>query len=131
MTAKFAHTSANHAELEFLQWIRITHPEIFHPMNTKIAAPLIQPTEAEIQHAAYLIWLEDGRPEGRELEHWLTAKEMLCHRHGRDATTREKALEVQTRERRVPARKSAIGSRAGARPAQRENAAPTLANQHS
>jgi DUF2934 family protein len=41
------------------------------------------PTDAEIQHAAYLLWLEAGRPEGRDLEHWLAAKELLCHHHGR------------------------------------------------
>ena len=53
-----------------------------------------EPTELEIQHAAYLLWIENGRPEGRDLEHWLAAKEMLCHRHGRDATTRQPAPEI-------------------------------------
>jgi hypothetical protein len=52
------------------------------------------PTEQEIQHAAYLLWIENGRPEGRDLEHWLAAKEMLCHRHGRDASTRRPAPEI-------------------------------------
>ncbi len=42
-----------------------------------------EPTEAEIQHAAYLLWIEDGRPEGRDLAHWLAAKELLRHHHGR------------------------------------------------
>ena len=60
-----------------------------------IAAPVTrEPTEAEIQHAAYLLWIENGRPEGRDLEHWLAAKEMLCHRHGRDALTRRIAPEI-------------------------------------
>ena len=53
-----------------------------------------EPTEQEIQHAAYLLWIENGRPDGRDLEHWLAAKEMLCHRHGRDATTRRRAPEI-------------------------------------
>ena len=53
-----------------------------------------EPTELEIQHAAYLLWIENGRPAGRDLEHWLAAKEMLCHRHGRDATTRRRAPEI-------------------------------------
>jgi len=52
------------------------------------------PTEAEIQHAAYLLWIESGRPDGYDREHWLAAKEMLCHRHGRDATTRRRATEI-------------------------------------
>jgi hypothetical protein len=47
--------------------------------------PLPDPAEAEIQHAAYLLWIEEGRPEGRDLEHWLSAKELLRHHHGRTA----------------------------------------------
>lgn len=49
--------------------------------NTLTSAP--EPTEAEIQHSAYLLWIENGRPEGRDLENWLTARELLCHRRGR------------------------------------------------
>jgi hypothetical protein len=52
------------------------------------------PTEQEIQHTAYLLWIENGRPEGRDLDHWLAAKEMLCHRRGRDARTRRRAPEI-------------------------------------
>lgn len=63
-------------------------------MKRKTAVALQEPTEAEIQHAAYLLWIEDGRPEGHDLEHWLAAKEMLCHRHGRDATTGRRAPEI-------------------------------------
>lgn len=65
-------------------------------MKTKTARtiPFREPTEQEIQHAAYLLWIENGRPEGRDLEHWLAAKEMLCHRHGRDAKTRRAVPEI-------------------------------------
>ena len=63
-------------------------------MKRKPAVITHEPTEAEIQHAAYLLWIENGRPEGRDLEHWMAAKEMLCHRRGRDAKTRRPALEV-------------------------------------
>ena len=52
--------------------------------------PLHEPSEAEIQHAAYLLWIENGRPEGRDLDHWLAAKELLCHRHGRDTKPRHR-----------------------------------------
>ena len=69
----------------------------------KTALP--QPTESEIQHAAYLLWIENGRPEGRDLEHGLAAKEMLSHRHGRDAATGRPAPEVSTpAARNSPAR---------------------------
>jgi hypothetical protein len=29
--------------------------------------------EQAIQERAYLIWIEEGRPEGRDVEHWLRA----------------------------------------------------------
>jgi len=41
-----------------------------------------EPTEAEIQHTAYLLWLESGKAEGRELDNWLAARELLRHHHG-------------------------------------------------
>ena len=97
MKTRFAHRSATAAEREFLLWVKITHPEIHlprFPMKSKTNKPVREPTEAEIQHAAYLLWVENGRPVGRDLEHWLEAKEMLCHRHGRDATTRRPVPEI-------------------------------------
>ncbi len=51
-------------------------------MNRK-STPSHEPTESEIQHAAYLLWIEEGKPAGRDLEHWLSAKELLRHRHGK------------------------------------------------
>ena len=45
--------------------------------------PPPNPTEAEIRHAAYLLWIEHDRPEGQDLEHWFAAKELLRHHHGR------------------------------------------------
>lgn len=50
-------------------------------MNTLHSPP--EPTEAEIQHAAYLLWLEGGKVAGHDLNNWLTAKELLHHRHAR------------------------------------------------
>lgn len=44
-----------------------------------------EPTEAEIQKAAYYIWLASGGQAGRDLENWLAAKEYLKHHHGRAA----------------------------------------------
>jgi hypothetical protein len=38
------------------------------------------PSEQEIQHAAYYLWQEEGRPFHRDLEIWLAAKERLSHR---------------------------------------------------
>lgn len=63
-------------------------------MKSKPIVFLREPTEARIQHAAYLLWIEDGRPEGRDLAHWFAAREMLCHRRGRDAHTRRPVPEI-------------------------------------
>jgi hypothetical protein len=47
------------------------------------SAPTSSPTanvelsEAEIARVAYEIWEEEGRPEGRDLEHWMLARKRL------------------------------------------------------
>jgi hypothetical protein len=51
-------------------------------MNTNLPN-LPEPTEAEIQHQAYLLWLEGGCRPGRELDDWLAARELLRHHRGR------------------------------------------------
>ncbi len=58
-------------------------------MKTPIV-PTPEPTEAEIQHEAYLLWLESGRQPGPDLENWLAAKELLRHRHGRASAPRRR-----------------------------------------
>jgi hypothetical protein len=35
------------------------------------------PDEAQIRETAYLFWLEEGQPEGRDQEHWLKAIDAL------------------------------------------------------
>lgn len=35
--------------------------------------------ESAIQHCAYFLWEEMGRPEGRDVEIWFAAKERLRH----------------------------------------------------
>jgi hypothetical protein len=52
--------------------------------NSASPAPNREPTEAEIQKVAYLLWLEGGCREGVELDNWLSAKELLLHHSGRD-----------------------------------------------
>ncbi len=39
----------------------------------------LEPTEQEIQHAAYFLWEESGKPKGCDLDIWLAAKERLKH----------------------------------------------------
>jgi hypothetical protein len=38
-----------------------------------------EPTE-EIRREAYLLWQQEGCPQGRELDHWLAAQELVKHR---------------------------------------------------
>ena len=33
--------------------------------------------EERIRHQAYLIWLDEGRPEGRQNEHWEKAEQIV------------------------------------------------------
>lgn len=66
-------------------------------MKIDLLSPVPEPTESDIQHAAYLLWIENGRPEGRDLDHWLAAKELLCHRHGRSPTPARRRPRVSVR----------------------------------
>lgn len=50
-------------------------------MRNNVLELRAEPREADIQKAAYFLWVELGRPAGRDLEMWLAAKEMLQHRH--------------------------------------------------
>lgn len=35
------------------------------------------PTEAEVRARAHAIWLAEGMPEGREVDHWMRARREL------------------------------------------------------
>lgn len=41
------------------------------------ATPRREPTHDEIALCAMTIWVEEGRPQGRDLEHWLLAEARL------------------------------------------------------
>jgi len=38
------------------------------------------PTEEEIRKLAYSIWEEEGRPDGKDVEHYMRAKAILEHK---------------------------------------------------
>lgn len=44
-------------------------------MIAQLVSPQIE--ERLIRECAYLIWNSEGKPEGRELEHWLEAERQL------------------------------------------------------
>ena len=48
----------------------------FLPGKTGVAGA-VGLTETEVATRAYLIYLEEGRPDGRHLDHWLKAESEL------------------------------------------------------
>jgi hypothetical protein len=81
-----AHRTTIDAEREFDLWLTfVGHPT--DPMNRHFRpASALAPAEAEIRHLAYQLWLAEGQPAGRELEHWLEAKARLSQ-HPASITT--------------------------------------------
>lgn len=47
------------------------------PASKAAPATTPQPTHEEISRRAHEIWEREGRPEGRQVEHWLTAEAEL------------------------------------------------------
>ena len=45
--------------------------------RARAAAPAAIQTEADVARRAYLIYLEEGCPQGRHLDHWLRAESEL------------------------------------------------------
>ena len=39
----------------------------------------------EVRREAYRLWQQEGCPAGRELDHWLAAKELVKHRRAHHA----------------------------------------------
>ncbi|KPK47008.1 MAG: hypothetical protein AMJ77_04475 [Dehalococcoidia bacterium SM23_28_2] len=40
------------------------------------------PTEEQIKKLAHSLWEQEGRPEGRDMQHYLAAREILQQREG-------------------------------------------------
>lgn len=47
--------------------------------------------DAQIREAAYLLWLDEGQPQGRDQEHWLKAVEALSPAQAEIAAPKKKA----------------------------------------
>jgi hypothetical protein len=61
---------------------RETPPGYLRAMRKKLPIPVPMPTRAlplreEIEHRAYEIWEREGRPAGRDIEHWFAAERQL------------------------------------------------------
>ena len=44
------------------------------PTDNSVAPTKDRANEDRIRERAYLIWVDEGSPHGRELDHWLRAK---------------------------------------------------------
>jgi len=47
------------------------------PPKTETEKPKTEPTALEIARCAYAIWEQEGRPEGRQVAHWLEAEAQI------------------------------------------------------
>jgi hypothetical protein len=47
------------------------------PSTAATPEPADQISEDRIRQRAYLIWIEEGQPEGRAEEHWVRARDAL------------------------------------------------------
>ena len=48
---------------------------------------ITQPTDEQIRTRAYYLWEADGRPQGRDWEYWIKAKEEMTQRDGTSNAT--------------------------------------------
>jgi hypothetical protein len=39
-----------------------------------------EPTMEQVAHEAYLLWLGEGQPQGKDMEHWLVAEQIVRSR---------------------------------------------------
>lgn len=72
-----------------------------------LAREAIMPTEEQIKQLAHTLWEQEGRPEGRDLDHYLTAKQILEEQEGAKKPARArrpaaaKPAKARTRSPRV------------------------------
>jgi hypothetical protein len=63
------------------------------------------PTEEQIRQLAHKLWEQDGRPEGKDVEHYLAAKKMLEEQEAakkRPRAARAKATKTKKAGARSP-----------------------------
>jgi hypothetical protein len=46
-------------------------------VSPRTGAVVVAPSEADVARRAYEIYLEEGRPDGRQIDHWLRAESEL------------------------------------------------------
>lgn len=61
--------------------------------------PASNASTEEISQRAHMIWIQNGRPEGRDLEHWLQAEAELQRQRAKTAPSESSASRKQTGRR--------------------------------
>lgn len=51
-----------------------------NPVPVAVAAIAVEPTNDQVAEEAYLLWLSEGQPPGRDVEHWLLAEQIVRSR---------------------------------------------------
>lgn len=74
--------------------------------------------EAKIRETAYLFWLDDGQPHGRDQEHWLKAIDALT------PPTPKKARKAPAKPRTVKAKAAPTAKAAAPKTTKAKTAAP-------
>jgi hypothetical protein len=69
-----------------------------------LAREAIMPTEQEIKQLAHTLWEQEGRPEGRDVEHYLAAKQILEEQEA--AQKRPKAPRTKAAKSAKPSKRS-------------------------
>lgn len=66
-------------------------------MAKKLTKPESRPTQEEIAQRAYEIFVQRGRPQGRDLEHWLEAEAQLVssRQHETEPVTQQKSGNIR------------------------------------
>lgn len=50
------------------------------PAPVAVTPVSAEPTTAQVAEEAYLLWLSEGQPAGRDVEHWLLAEQIVRSR---------------------------------------------------
>jgi hypothetical protein len=81
--------------------------------------------EAQIRETAYLFWLDEGQPEGRDQEHWMKAIDALTP--GTPKTARKAPAKPRASKKKAAAPKATAAKSTAAR-TPRAAKAPKAAN---
>ncbi|HUO97331.1 MAG TPA: DUF2934 domain-containing protein [Rhizomicrobium sp.] len=87
-------------------------------MKEKPAKQLSENVRREIEVRAYLIWESEGRPHGREREHWLRAEAEVL---GRPPAKKAPAAKANGAAKSVVAAKSKRTTKSASKPAHRQS----------